>query len=109
MGDLKGEHARELKEAVAKAEEWERKYTTLKSELSLKLQLKEAEVKNKMMAVAWTAHMQALTMRFGAGGLSGGVMGSGSPAPGGPLVPPRLASQATPLAASFRRPCKSVM
>ena len=52
----------------------------------LKLQLKEAEVKNSMMSVAWSAHTQALTMGMnlaqGAGGLSGGGMGSGSPAPG---------------------------
>lgn len=81
MEKINIEHARELKEAIAKSAEWERKYSTLKSELSLKLQLKEAEVKNSMMSVAWSAHTSALTMRFGAGGLSGGIMGSGSPAP----------------------------
>ena len=84
------EHERALKEAVAKAEEWERKYSTLKSEVALKLQLKEAEVKNSMMSVAWSAHTSALTMRFG--GLSGGIMGSGSgsgsPAPGANFSPP---------------------
>ena len=95
------EHERALKEAVAKAEEWERKYSTLKSEVALKLQLKEAEVKNSMMSVAWSAHTSALTMRFG--GLSGGIMGSVGlglgPLHPGPMVPPPLAFQATPLAA----------
>lgn len=79
---------RDLKEAVAKSVEWERKFESLKSEVALKLQLKEAEVKNSMMAVAWSAHTSALTMRFGAGGLAGGAMGSGSPAPGAAGSPP---------------------
>ena len=70
-----------LFESKARAAEWKAKYDALKNEVALKLELKEAQVKNSMMAVAWTAHTSALQMRMGN---SMGGIGS----PGANATPP---------------------
>ena len=77
------EHEEALALAKAAMNEWKSKYDNVKNELSLKLELKEAQVKNSMMAVAWTAHTSALQMR-----MTGFGNGSGSPMPGGGVTPP---------------------
>ena len=54
------DHAVELGKEQNKAAEWKSKYENLEGMRGLELKLKEAQVKNSMMAVAWQAHTSAL-------------------------------------------------
>jgi len=82
------EHDAALTKLSEAAASWKAKHDHLLSVMGLELQLKEAQVKNSMMAVAWTAHTSALTMRLGSGAFSTGGL-AGSPIPDGtPTQPP---------------------
>ena len=72
------DHAAELSKERSNAAEWKSKYENLEGMRGLELQLKEAQVKNSMMAVAWQAHTSALS--WGRASANGGGGGSGSPA-----------------------------
>ena len=76
------DHAVELGKEQNKAAEWKSKYENLEGMRGLELKLKEAQVKNSMMAVAWQAHTSALS--WARSSASGGAGGSGSPAMGTP-------------------------
>ena len=83
MAKMVKEHAAELSKEKNKAAEWKTKHDNLEGMRTLELQLKEAQVKNSMMAVAWQAHTSALSWGASARA-SGGAGGSGSPAMGTP-------------------------
>ena len=79
------EHAAALDAATKETAAWKAKYEHLLSKVDLQLQLKEAQVKNSMMSVCWSAHTSALTMRLGpGGGLAGSPIPEGTPQPPAP-------------------------
>ena len=80
------DHDNALANAKNEAATWKAKHDHLRCTMGLELQLKEAQVKNSMMAVAWSAHTSALTMRFPPGAMGG--LAAGSPIPDGTPPPP---------------------